>query len=92
MNGPIRRELTIRNRLGLHARAASQLVRLAVRFQAEITLEKEGVKVNGKSIMGILMLAAPIGTRVTVEAVGDDAEQAVAEIVRLVEVDRFFEP
>jgi phosphocarrier protein HPr len=78
------KEFTIKNRLGLHARAAAQLVQAANRFQSEITVEKEGMEVNGKSIMGILMLAAPQGSRIRVGAQGEDAEQAMATLEKLI--------
>jgi phosphocarrier protein len=76
---------TIKNRLGLHARAAAQLVQTANRFQSEITIEKDGLEVNGKSIMGILMLAAAQGSRVSVGVAGDDAQQALAAIGQLID-------
>ena len=82
------REFDIRNRLGLHARAAAQLVRLANRFSSEIRVVKDGVEVNGKSIMGVLMLAAPKDTRVLVRASGADAEEALAAVGAL--IDRKF--
>ena len=75
----------IRNRLGLHARAAAKLVRLANTFAAEIRLVKDGVEVNGKSIMGVLMLAAPRDSRVTVRAEGPDADAAIAAIAALID-------
>ena len=81
---------TIRNRLGLHARAAALLVKTANRFQAEVTLEKDGVEVNGKSIMGVLMLAASKGSKVTVRAEGDGALAALQTIGKLIE-DKFGE-
>jgi phosphocarrier protein len=76
---------TIRNRLGLHARAAALLVKTANRFEAEITVEKDGLEVNGKSIMGILMLAASKGSKVTVKVEGRDSLQALQTIGRLIE-------
>ena len=79
------REFDIRNRLGLHARAAAQLVRLANQFSAEIRLVKDGVEVNGKSIMGVLMLAAPKDSRILCRAIGEDAEAALAAIGDLIE-------
>ncbi len=81
----IAREFIIKNRLGLHARAAAQLVQTANRFASEVTLEKEGLQVNGKSIMGILMLAAPQGSRIRVAAVGADAQQALTSIGQLID-------
>ena len=79
------KEFTIVNRLGLHARAAAQLVQTANRFRSEISVEKEGAEVNGKSIMGILMLAAPMGTKITVSASGEDAAEALETIGRLID-------
>ena len=64
---------TIRNKLGLHARAAALLVKTANHFTAEVTIEKDGIEVNGKSIMGILMLAASKGTKITLKTEGKDA-------------------
>jgi phosphocarrier protein len=78
------REFDIQNRLGLHARAAAQLVRLANQFSSEIRLVKDGIEVNGKSIMGVLMLAAPKDTRIVVRASGPDAEEALAAIGALI--------
>ena len=80
----VEREFDILNRLGLHARAAAQLVRLANGFASEIHLEKDGMEVNGKSIMGVLMLAAPKDTKILVRAVGLDAEEALAAIGDLI--------
>jgi phosphocarrier protein len=79
-----KKDFTIRNRLGLHARAAAQLVQTASRFSSEVLIEKEGMEVNGKSIMGILMLAAPKGSRITVAVNGDDAEEAMGAIGKLI--------
>jgi phosphocarrier protein len=78
------REFDILNRLGLHARAAAQLVRLANQYTAEVRLVKDGVEVNGKSIMGVLMLAAPKDTRILVRASGEDADAALAAIGELI--------
>jgi phosphocarrier protein len=80
-----KRLFTIKNRLGLHARAAAQLVQTANRFRADVTVEKDGLEVNGKSIMGILMLAAPQGSRISVTVAGEDAEQAMTAIGRLID-------
>jgi phosphocarrier protein len=80
-----KREFVIKNRLGLHARAAAQLVQTANRFRAEVTVEKDGLEVNGKSIMGILMLAAPQGSRISVAVSGEDAEQAITAIGQMIE-------
>jgi phosphocarrier protein len=78
------REFDILNRLGLHARAAAQLVRLANRFASEIRVAKDGMEVNGKSIMGVLMLAAPKDAKILIRAIGADAEEAVAAIGELI--------
>ena len=81
----LQKEFTIKNRLGLHARAAAQLVQTANRFGAEITVEKEGMTVSGKSIMGILMLAAPQGSQIVIGADGDDEEQALTTLGQLID-------
>ena len=78
------REFDILNRLGLHARAAAQLVRMANGFASEIHVAKDGMEVNGKSIMGVLMLAAPKETKILIRAIGPDAEEAVAAIGELI--------
>jgi phosphocarrier protein len=78
------REFDILNRLGLHARAAAQLVRLANGFASEIRIAKDGMEVNGKSIMGVLMLAAPKDAKILIRAIGADAEEAVAAIGELI--------
>lgn len=72
------------NRLGLHARAAAQLVQTANRFRSDVTIEKEGNEVNGKSIMGLLMLAAPQGSLITVRVAGEDAVEAMKIIGTLI--------
>ncbi len=76
---------TIVNALGLHARAAAQLVRLANRFRADVFIVKEDQEVNGKSIMGVLMLAATQGTNIAIRTEGEDAELALKAIGELVE-------
>ncbi len=76
---------TIKNKLGLHARAAALLVKTANRFVSNVSLEKDGLEVNGKSIMGILMLAATKGTRITLKAEGNDAEQAIETLGKLIQ-------
>jgi len=81
----VEREFDIRNRHGLHARAAAQLVRIANQYASEIKLVKEGMEVNGKSIMGVLMLAAPKDTRILVRAAGADADAALIAIGDLIE-------
>lgn len=80
----IERLATIVNQDGLHARPAAQIVRLASSFSADIELSKEGMGVNGKSIMGVMMLAAEFGSEITIRAQGPDAETAVTALVDLV--------
>lgn len=80
----VSKELSIINRLGLHARAAAQLVKTANQFASEILVEKDGEQVNAKSIMGILMLAAACGSQIVVTVEGADAEDAMKSIEELV--------
>lgn len=80
-----RQSMRIRNRLGLHARAAVKFVQLASKFKSEIKVFKDGNDVNGKSIMGLLTLVAAFGMEIEVMAVGPDAEQAVAALAALVD-------
>jgi phosphocarrier protein HPr len=80
----IEREATIINQDGLHARPAARIVRLAASFDSEIELAKDGVGVNGKSIMGVMMLAAECGSSITIRANGPDAEKAVSALAELV--------
>ena len=82
--------LLIQNELGLHARAATKLVQTASKFPCDITVTKDGHEVNGKSIMGVLMLVASKGTTVTLKAKGDRAAEAVAAIAALID-DKFGE-
>lgn len=84
------KSVLIQNELGLHARAATKLVQIAAKFPCDITLTKDGHEVNGKSIMGVLMLVASKGTTVTVKAKGDRASEAVTAIVALID-DKFGE-
>lgn len=77
--------LEIRNSKGLHTRPSTELVRCAGRFQAQIRLIYRGVTVNAKSLLGVLMLAAPKGARMRVEAVGEDAQKAVESLLTLAE-------
>jgi phosphocarrier protein HPr len=76
---------TIRNKRGLHARASAKIVEAAARFQSEIHIIKDGNAVNGRSIMGLMMLAASIGSTVMVTAEGPDQEEAMKAILALVE-------
>jgi phosphocarrier protein len=84
------KSVLIQNELGLHARAATKLVQIAAKYACDITLTKDGHEVNGKSIMGVLMLVASKGTTVTIKATGDRAAEAVAAIVALID-DKFGE-
>ena len=81
----IERELAIRNRLGLHARAAAKFVQTASRFKSEVKIRKNGEEVDGKSILGLLLLAASQGTAITVAVYGEDEEAAFAAVEGLVE-------
>ena len=85
------RSVPIVNKLGLHARAAAKFVTLASGFESEITVEREGREVNGKSIMGVMMLAAARGSSIQIRADGEDAEAALDALEALV-ADRFGEP
>lgn len=80
------REITVQivNRAGMHARPASEFVRTAGAFQSEVRVEKDGLEVNGKSIMGVLMLAAEQGSDLIIRAEGDDAQQALSALADLV--------
>lgn len=86
----VEQEVTIINKLGLHARAAARLVTLASRFSSDIRLQLGDREVNGKSIMGVLMLAAAKDTRLALHAEGEDAQQAIDELVALIN-ERFGE-
>jgi phosphocarrier protein len=79
------RTFTIVNALGLHARAAAQLVQTANRFRSEIHVEKDGMTVNGKSIMGVLTLAAAKGSAILVSCEGEDAEAAMTALAKVIE-------
>ncbi|PAZ00546.1 MAG: phosphocarrier protein HPr [Spartobacteria bacterium AMD-G4] len=78
-------EVVIENRNGLHARPAAMFVKISSRYRSEVWVEKDGERVNGKSIMGLMMLAAGKGSKLSILADGVDAEKAVAEIKNLVE-------
>ncbi len=86
----LEQEVIIINKLGLHARAAARLVTLASLFSSDIRLRLDEREVNGKSIMGVLMLAASRGTKLSIVAEGDDASRAIDELVKLIN-DRFGE-
>ena len=84
------RTLEIVNKLGLHSRAAAKLVTLASKFAADVRVRKDGREVSGKSIMGVMMLAAAKGSHITLIAEGEDAQQALDELQALI-ADRFGE-
>ncbi len=79
----VEKKLTIQNKLGLHARPAALLVETASKYESDVHLIKNGFKVNGKSIMGVLMLAAEMGSELTVQAKGSDANEAVEAMADL---------
>lgn len=89
-DGAIARELKILNKKGLHARASAKFVQCVDRFEAEVFVLKDGQSVSGTSIMGLMMLAAGIGSSIEVRAAGSDAEAAIEAIAALVN-DRFGE-
>jgi phosphocarrier protein HPr len=84
------RAVVIKNELGMHARAATKFVQLAAKFPCEVMVSKDGHEVNGKSIMGVLMLVAAKGTTILIRAKGARCEEAVAALVQLVD-DKFGE-
>jgi phosphocarrier protein HPr len=86
----IRRTVTISNKLGLHARASAKLTKLAGGFQCEVFMSRNGRRVNAKSIMGVMMLAAGLGSEVEVETEGPDEQAAMDAIAALVN-DKFGE-
>jgi phosphocarrier protein len=84
------RTFEVRNKLGIHARVAAKLVSVAVRFRSSIIFERDGNEVNAKSLLGILTMACPQGSFVTIRAEGEDAAEAVESMARLFE-DNFGE-
>jgi phosphocarrier protein HPr len=78
-------QVRIANKYGLHARPAAEFVKLANRFRSEVWVSKDDVEVSGKSIMGVMMLAAEHGSEVAIRAAGEDSEEAVAALARLIE-------
>ena len=86
----IRTHITISNKLGLHARASAKLTKLATGFKSEVFMSRNGRKVNAKSIMGVMMLAAGMGVEIEIETEGDDEQAALDAIVALIK-DRFGE-
>lgn len=85
------RVATIKNELGLHARAAAQFVQTANQFCAEVTVLKDGEEVNGKSILSLMMLAAPIGSEIVIKAEGQDAAALLDKLIQLIN-NKFGEP
>jgi phosphocarrier protein HPr len=81
---------SIRNRLGLHARASALFVKKAIEFNADIWMEKDGARVNGKSIMGLLMLACPLGSTIKLSTDGPDEDEAFRELGTLID-EGFYE-
>ena len=81
----IERTVTIANKNGLHARPAAEIVKTAAKFTSEITLVRDDLEVNGKSIMGVMMLAAEYGSTLLIRAEGPDAEAAIAALAALIE-------
>ena len=78
------RTVTIGNKNGVHARPAAEIVKTAGRFRSNVTIVRDDLEVNGKSIMGVMMLAAECGSQITLRATGDDAEEAVEALAQLV--------
>lgn len=87
----MRATFEIVNKLGMHARAATKLVQTASRFRSQVQIEKDGHIANAKSVMGVLLLCGHKGSKITVLAAGDDAEDAIQAIGELI-ADRFGEP
>ena len=85
MPGMTSKEVMVVNRLGMHARAAAKFVHLATRFEARVKVARDGREMDGKSIMGILLLAAARGSTITISADGADEQDAVAALVALVQ-------
>ena len=81
----LEKEITIINRLGLHARPAAHFVRIASRYHSEVWVEKEGEQINGKSIMGLMMLAAGQGSKLTIRCEGPDADKVLQELEDLIQ-------
>jgi phosphocarrier protein HPr len=80
----VERTVQILNKNGLHARPAAEIVKLAAKYRSEITISRDGTEVNGKSIMGVMMLAAECGASIVLRADGEDAEQAIDAIAALI--------
>jgi len=86
----VAQQVTLKNKLGLHARPAAHFVRLAAQFKSDVFLIKDDVRINAKSIMGVMMLAAEQGATLTIECDGEDEQELLAKLVQLVE-DKFYE-
>ena len=86
----VAQEVTLKNKLGLHARPAAHLVRLAAQYKSNVVLVKDDARIDAKSIMGVMMLAAEKGASLTIECQGEDEEELLAKLVQLVE-DKFYE-
>jgi len=80
----LKKKITVKNKLGLHARAAVKFVNLANRFGSSVKIEKDGAEIDGKSILGILTLAAVQGSQITLKVSGDDEEKALKALVTLI--------
>ena len=80
----VERSVRIENRNGVHARPAAEIVKLAARFKSDITIVRDDLEVNGKSIMGVMMLAAEFGSTVTLRATGPDSEAAIDQLAALI--------
>lgn len=83
----VKKKVTIKNKQGLHARPAALFVQIANKYDSQVTVKKGKETVNGKSIMGILMLAANKGSKIIIEVIGDDAQEAINELEALVSRD-----
>ena len=86
----IKKDVTLRNKLGLHVRPAAQFTKIASQFEADVFLSKDGVRINAKSIMGVMMLAANKGAVITIECNGSDEDTLMAKLVELIE-NKFYE-
>lgn len=81
----VSQEVTIQNKLGIHARPAAQFVKTANSYQSEVTVEKDGEEIDGKSIMGLMMLAAGNGSKLMIKVTGEDEQAALSALVKLVD-------
>lgn len=86
----IQKEIVLLNKLGLHIRPAAQFTKIAAKYKADVYLIRDGMRVNAKSIMGVMMLAAGQGTKLTLECIGEDEEQLCNELMALI-VNKFHE-